>query len=358
MQVNRQTVTTHTWSLRTIISLLVLILGLSFTISPIASAEENVVTPPEEPPKLVLSSEPAQPTSPEVMKAAGAMLTWTPTGSGETQDTYSIRIAESSETDEKTNELKTPLLQADNLTAAQYDVSTLADGVYYWQVRSCGLVGLCKDWTYVWTVTIDSVAPGVPSGEVTSGAYDKMVVFAGEAEPGTRVSITVEGDASCTTTADAQSVWECRFTSEFKYGSYAAEIVSADAADNISEILTVNFSVSELFVAPQITTNELPQTLEVVPIVPPVSITKTNDVPVPIATESTFIPIDRPVAQPKSAESLSTDGGVVQSSENGWQIFGLPWFVWLVGGAGIGTAWSMLGLPKPRLFSSTQLSSN
>lgn len=319
-------------------------------------AEDGAVIP-EEPPKLVLSAEPAQPTSPEAMKATGAMLTWTPTGSGETQDTYSIRVAESSETDEKTHELKASVMQADDLAAAQYDVSTLEDGVYYWQVRSCGLPGVCKDWTLVWTVTIDSVAPGIPSGKVTSGAYDKTVVFAGEAEPGTRVSITV-GDASCTTMASLDGDWECQFVSEFEYGNYQAEVASADRADNVSEILTVEFSVSELFVAPQITTTELPQALEVVPITPPVAITKPNDLPIPVATESTTIAIDRPATMSKTTEPLSTDGGVVQSSESGWKIFGLPWFIWLVGAVGLAVAWSMLGLPRPKRLAATLLSSS
>jgi hypothetical protein len=49
---------------------------------------------------------------------------------------------------------------------------------------------------------------------------------------------------------------------------------------------------------------------------------------------------------------LSTDGGIVQSSENGWQVFGLPWFMWVGSAAGIAGACWVFGVPFPRRLTS------
>jgi hypothetical protein len=69
-----------------------------------------------------------------------------------------------------------------------------------------------------------------------------------------------------------------------------------------------------------------------------------------IAANTTPVEADdvaAPVVKP-----LSTEGGIVQSSENGWQIFGLPWFLWAGSAAGItGAVWAF-GVPIPRRLTS------
>lgn len=298
-----------------------------------------------------------QSTTPTDVKSSAAMLTWTPTGAQDVQDTYNVRIATDATPDPLTGQLSTDVVKTSDvpLTSATFDATDLPEGTYYWQVESCAAAAplLCNGWSDVWTLHVDNTPPADPTAEYTSERYSQTVSFAGAAEALATVAVNAN-DKSCTATAAADGTWSCTFPDEFAYGDYTATVTATDKAGNQSTAVPIDFSVKELFVAPVISVEALPPVLDVVPVDPtpenqtvqPPQIAKIDTVHMaPITTTAIMPAVDD---APVTVKPLSTDGGIIQSSENGWQIFGLPWFLWIGGGAGIAGAMWAFGVPIPR----------
>ena len=338
---------------------MLLILACVFVFNPFrtASAEQTDIPPAEEtqpaaePQQLLLIDGDPQATSAQQLRRDNAILTWTPTGHDQDQDFYDIRVGTSSETDELTGELTAAPWFANGLPDAQYDMKAHPAGTYYWQVRSCGELGVCDSWSPVWTMNLDDTPPPIPTLERTTGEYDKVVAFTGTAEAGASVNLTV-GDKACTAAVAQDGSWNCTFDGEFDYGDYSLTARASDAAGNASTEVIMEFSVIELFVAPQIAPEELPPVLDIVPAdtTPENKVYRQPTVSViDVVNTGTSQPDETAVAAPKV---LSTDGGIVQSSENGWQVLGLPWFLWLGSLGGIAASWWAFGMPVPRRLGS------
>jgi len=319
-------------------------------------AEEQVPAvelPPA--PTLLQTGEP-QSTTPLETKPINTIFTWTPTGVGDVQDIYGIRVATDPTTDTVTGELTTGLAsKADNLTTASFDAHDLPEGNYYWQVRSCSAAAplVCHDWSAVWQLRVDATLPVEPTAEFTSAPYSQTVSFAGIAEALSTVTVAV-GDKLCQATALEDGTWQCTFEGDFDYGDYTANITSTDKAGNESPVVILDFSVKELFVAPVITQQELPPVLDIVPVdETPENKVEQKPVVAVIDVVNMGIETEEAIATPTAViKPLSTEGGIVQSSENGWQILGLPWFLWAGSAAGLaGASWAF-GAPIPRRLSS------
>lgn len=341
-------------------------LGLHKTLVPTVSAEPEVqpaeeqAPPAEQQPALTLlqTGEP-QTVTPTDTKPTDMIFRWTPTGVGDVQDMYGIRVTSDPTTNPVTGELTTGVLKtADGLTAAEFDAKDLPEGTYYWQVRSCSAAVplACHDWSQVWTQHVDATAPAAPTAEFTSQAYSQTVSFAGTAEPAATVTVSV-GDKACAVVVLEDGTWSCTFTDDFDYGDYTASIKAADKAGNESPIIQTDFSVKELFVAPVIAIEELPPALNIVPV-DETPENKVEQKPVISVIDTVNMgTVEQPVAPSVTAPAapikpLSTDGGIIQSSENGWQIFGLPWFLWAGSAAGIAGAFWAFGVPVPRRLTS------
>lgn len=282
-------------------------------------------------------------TNASEMKQAGAKLTWSATGTATIQDTYDVVVTQTSDVDQASGRLSgepaLPIDQTSHLAIAELDVSSLPDGMYYWQVSSCVDETPCTVWSEPVTVVIDALPPATPIAAVTSGKYDQHVVMTGTTDAATSVSVAV-GDTTCKTTSDANGAWTCAFEVPFEYGTYDATITASDKVGNESPVLAFTFNVQELFVAPQITVAELPSTLEIVPVndnpentvfQQPLSVGDTDSANT-IETEESILPID--------VKALSTDGGVIQSSEDGWQVLGMPWYIWAGLGGMLSAGWA------------------
>lgn len=324
--------------------------------------QQTTTVQPQDPaaPTPLQTGKPNSTTATDV-KSVNAFLTWTPTGVNEVQDVYNVRVATDPTVDLATGQLTTGIVKSSEapLTTAQFDVTDLPEGTYYWQVESCSAAAplICNGWSDVWALKVDNTAPVDPTIEYTGKPYSQTVSFAGTAEAAASVTISAGADdKTCVTTAAADGSWSCTFTDEFAYGDYTANVTAADKAGNQSAVIPLDFSVKELFVAPVIAMEALPPVLDIVPVdttpenktieqpqiakIDAVNMSPDTTPPVPPAT-------DAPTIKP-----LSTDGGVIQSSENGWQIFGLPWFIWLGSGAGIASAMWAFGVPLPRRLTS------
>ena len=356
-----------TYSADRIVSVLLLVLivissiSFQFALAARASALPVDVPVPESPDSSPDSTEPApepvvlrddtpQATSAAELMPAAAFLTWTPTGTGETEDLYDIKISASDAVNDAGELSGESAVQASGLTTARFDATTLAEGTYYWQVKACPTVGICRDWSVAWKVTIDGTAPEVPQGLATSDMYESTVTFAGLATPGVNVTVTAD-EQSCEALSDDTGDWACALPESVGYGSYDASITARDAAGNVSVPFVVPFVVKELFVAAPIAEEELPETLKIVPVdetpvsaavsQPVYSVDTVNMATPTIVTEVAADP-------PRALQPLSTDGGIVQSSEAGWYVLGMPWFVWAGSVGGLASAWWVFGWPTPR----------
>lgn len=282
------------------------------------------------------------PTSAPEMKQAGAKLTWSATGTAAIQDTYDVVVTKTSDIDPASGRLSgepaLPIEQTSHLSMAELDVSSLPDGMYYWQVSSCVNGTPCTAWSEPVTVIIDALPPATPIAAVTSGKYDQNVAVTGTTDAATSVNVAI-GGATCKTTSDTDGAWTCAFETPFEYGTYDASITATDKVGNESPVLEFTFSVQELFVAPQITIAELPGVLEIVPVndnpennvfQQPLSVGDTDSTNTIQAGESILS---------SDVKALSTEGGVIQSSEDGWRVLGMPWYLWAGLGSVLSAGW-------------------
>jgi len=321
-------------------------LNLYKTLTPVAGAESaeeppsSELAPVAEPPaELQLIDGDPQATSMADLRRDNAMLSWTPTGTDQDQDTYDVRVSTTSDVDEISGELKAAEQKSDGLLVAHYDMTQQPAGTYHWQVRACRGAMFCKQWSPVWTMTLDDVAPVSPTASVVSGKYDMKVRMMGAGEAGTKVAITVDDTNVDVTVAD-DGTWSYAYEKPFDYGRYEASVTSVDAAGNVSEPTTLPFSVNELFVASQIVAEELPVTLDIVPVdeTPENKVFKL-DTPSVIDVMNSAKKFDDTPVSATTVSPLSTDGGIVRPSESGWQVFGLPWFMWAGFGGVLSTTW-------------------
>lgn len=317
------------------------------------ASDENAETPLEtdaETPDLVhepIQLMPGTPTSttPSVLKQAGAKLTWNPTGMNETQDSYDVKVAALADEGEPSD--PEVLLEGRALGAPEFDVSSLADGAYQWAVRSCGTAPVCNPWSDFTQVTIDGIAPGKPIAEVTSAQYDRAVTLTGSSDARAKIVVRVD-DRTCTAVADDNGIWSCQFDKSFGYGVYTASVIASDEVGNSSEPLQLDFAVKELFVAERITVKELPEVLEIAPITqtPENTVSKQPLAVVDIVNKQ--IEAAEDAKETAVVPAITTDGGIVHSSNTGWQVVGLPWFVWLGGLGSVFAGWRAFGSPVPR----------
>ncbi len=350
MRITRGNHLTAVWQHMKVLIMLLLAatasLGLYRALSPVVAAEQDETAvmdsselqPAPEPPQLQLIDGEPQPTSMQQLRRDNATLTWTPTGTGQDQDTYDVRVGTSGETDPVTKELKTAPWFASGLSDARFDMTPHPAGTYYWQVKSCDQLLLCGEWSEVWTMTIDDVVPLNPTAEVTSDMYDTTLSLAGTGEAGTTIVIAV-GTITVEAVVAADGTWTATFDQPFDFGTYEAVVKSVDVALNESPVTLLSFGVKELFVAPQITVDELPVALAIVPV------DETHENLVFKQPTTSVIDVANTGDEREDNEAaaismpLSTEGGIVQSSQDGWRLLGVPWFLWAGIGGMLSASW-------------------
>lgn len=337
-----------------------MLLALSALSSPLAAVQaadtepttsEVISTDETDEQKVALTSGTPTATSPEDLRLENAKLTWTPTGTGEIEDTYEVTVATKGLAEDSSRLKEDISMSQAGVTKAEQDISSLGEGTYYWQVRSCLAGAACKDWSDVYTVRIDGTAPKPPTATLKSDEYDRSVVMGGMAEPEGRVVIQVE-ELTCEATVDSDGAWNCTFPDDMEFGDYDATATIYDKAGNASEPLEFAFSVKELFVAAPITVEELPPALEVVPV----SVVVENKVFKQPISVIDVVNMGEDISGPEESvlgavSPLSTEGGVVQASESGWQVLGMPWYLWAGVGGMLSAGWAVYSGRSLRLSS-------
>ena len=103
--------------------------------------------------------------------------------------------------------------------------------------------------------TVDTLAPATPVVSSPASAaqnFDSSTVFAGSAEPGSTVTVTVNGNTACSAVSDAQGRWTC--TATLSSGSQSVTAIAVDLASNASSnSAPVLYNQMIAIVAPAIT---------------------------------------------------------------------------------------------------------
>jgi cysteine-rich repeat protein len=101
------------------------------------------------------------------------------------------------------------------------------------------------------TFTVDTTPPAAPA--ITSPADGSSeatlpMSMSGTAEPGSTVTVTLDGQSVCTTTADAQGNWTCMFSGTTTDGEHTLSATTTDRAGNVSRSASVTFSLHRVAV--------------------------------------------------------------------------------------------------------------
>jgi hypothetical protein len=342
-------------------ALAAMLLTLSAVLAPLAAAPATYAEGPDadipaseesDQQKLELANGNPTATSAADVKLEGATISWTPTGIGDIQDTYELVVARQNRAEGSNTLTQEIVMSQVGLTEAKQDVAALGEGTFYWQVRSCVVNAACKEWSEAYAVNIDGAAPDAPIATVSSGQYDRTVSLSGTAEANGKVTAQV-GEATCRAAVDTTGAWNCTLPGEMEFGDYEALVTAFDDVGNASQAFTLAFSVKELFVAPPIKAEELPAVLEVVPV-STVAENKVFKQPISVIDS---VNMGQDISEPAGSvlgaavHPLSTEGGIVQPSESGWQVFGMPWFMWAGVGGILSAGWFVYSGRSLRSFS-------
>lgn len=270
------------------------------------------------------------PSSASEMQSEDAVLTWKYESTPAV--TFDIRVSKTDLRDD-TGQLTNAAQQQDGLSELRYVLGSVEETTYYWQVRPCEN-GICADWSTVWQVTIDNTAPTELTVRLDSEPTETTVRLAGSTEPYAEVSIRID-DTTCRTLADSEGAWNCEFDDQFTYGSYSAVATATDAAGNTSTLTELAFTLHEQFIAEQITEELLPETLEIGVI----EQTLDKDVVTREVPERMSVHTVKDSLEAKPQQQASSSVDILETSEEGWKVLGVPWFYWLGGAGGMMGGW-------------------
>ncbi len=94
---------------------------------------------------------------------------------------------------------------------------------------------------------IDTTAPAQPavSAPRTDGGLitDPLPTFGGTAEPGSEITVRVDGEIVCTAIADPSGAWTCTPSQPIEPGPRSVSIEVKDEAGNVSDVVTGNFDL-------------------------------------------------------------------------------------------------------------------
>ncbi|MEO7912506.1 MAG: Ig-like domain-containing protein, partial [Roseiflexaceae bacterium] len=81
---------------------------------------------------------------------------------------------------------------------------------------------------------IDTGVPAAPTITSPASVNDTTPTFAGTAEPGSAITVKVDGVTVCTDIVSASGAWSCRPITPLTIGSHNVSVTATDAANNVS----------------------------------------------------------------------------------------------------------------------------
>lgn len=246
-------------------------------------------------------------------------------------------------------------------------IDGLIDGQWCWQVRAVKTVlhaaDIKSEWSDIWNVKTDTSVPVLTIGSgssplnfkgTVSGLGATLVVVIDGAD---RLDIPVIVATSPNTLGTYD--WELTLPEGLEAGDHKLQVRATDAAGNTAITAEQAFTAKELVVTepegidPNITQTA---TLPLVPVGPLIFVAPT---PAPIesspAADTTIVPVaDDSVSRSELPEAVlaaslsptlnghSPTQAPVQATGQGWALFGVTWYWWLLGTGVATVGWSLV----------------
>lgn len=247
---------------------------------------------------------------------------------------------------------------ADEKWSLEYDTSGLETGNYCWAAVAIDAAGNRSNETVLKYFTVDNTAPGAtinltssPSPSASTpvslaGVVDDMSDFAS-------LKLFVDGKVAVDLTSyiDEKGNWGYTLSEGLAQGAYVISVVATDAFGNASTSGSAPLSSLKLSVGPYIPpANSTISTGLTAGLSDPFRIPEQIQTPpAPERTSETSTDI---LGVQDSGESLATQAkdAAVAVTEAGWKLFGVMWYWWLLGAAGLASlGWGMTALARRRL---------
>ncbi|QRK12155.1 hypothetical protein JQX13_20200 [Archangium violaceum] len=118
-----------------------------------------------------------------------------------------------------------------------FDLTVPADGSYTFAVRAVDAAGNVDPTPASYSWTVDTTAPSVPVVTGPTGTVDTLTpVISGTAEPGSTVTIIIDGVEVVTAQTDSSGNWSYTPTTPLMEGPHTVTVRGTDAVGNTSEV--------------------------------------------------------------------------------------------------------------------------
>ena len=263
----------------------------------------------------------------------------------ENADSYAIRLSKNTSCTEEA--FVTPETQTHVTIEPVKLVDDLSDGVWCWQVQAVNLTASGVErgpWSQIFSVSIDTEAPAVTVSEPhVAPGFNGTVNSTGLA-----LSVLINGavrsdiPVTLSQTPNEHGTYNWHITiPELEAGTHMLGLRAVDQAGNesigyadfhlvapIKPQSGINPALTEAATLPLVETGPL---VFIAPPIP-VAITEPNNI-LPYTTARTASQLITPaqIAKPEEAvKAASVSDGAVQASGEGWKLFGVAWYWWLV----------------------------
>lgn len=245
------------------------------------------------------------------------------------------------------------------------DIGGLADGQWCWQVRAIKVVlqgtDIKSDWSEVWSVRTDTHDPLIKIDEDSASPHFKgtvdglgvtlVAIIDDMSRPDIAITLDPNPDVS------GKHEWKLVLPSDLEVGSHELKVRATDAAGNIGVTDEKAFTVKALKVVESEGVDATITQIATLPLVPtgPLVFVAPTPAPVELSPEAeTIIPVTSSgqVAARQSPEAVLaaeispklngyTAQVPVQATNEGWSVFGIAWYWWLLGAGLAALGWNL-----------------
>ena len=247
---------------------------------------------------------------------------------------------------------------ADGKWSLKYDTSGLESGKYCWAATSIDAAGNRSDEALLKYFTVDNTAPVATLNLISTStpSASTPVSVSGSLDNGAdldslKLFVNDKVAADLTTLVNEQGNWQYTLSEGLAQGSYTLSVVATDKYGNESTIETSPLSTLRLVVGSYIPpANSAISTGLTAGLSDPFRVpTEVQTPTVPENSSDTTTDI-LGVQDKNDSIADQAKNAAVAVTEAGWKLFGVMWYWWLLGAAGVASVgWGMTALARHRL---------
>jgi hypothetical protein len=239
------------------------------------------------------------------------------------------------------------LVSQSSISTPTLHVDNLADGTWYWRVQTSDGAGNTSAWSTTFAVSVDTQGPKITTDlsphAILSGTNVVTTAVSDSAPATWQLDIYLAGDKidSLVSSTKEHTTLD---TTKLINGDYIAVWTASDKAGNTS-LVTIPFQISNILVSGQGDIGILPQ-VALAPLffaaTPPTLLPKAGVTPFGQDKSVNQSPTgNAPLSDVATPQTSDTNNNLLpasglQTSQSGWQLFGVTWYWWLLGAGTIG----------------------